>query len=187
MEETVRNYWDTLPSTVKEHLGKNTLLFEELTQGSDRAVAILGGAYVDEALVEAIRLRMKKCEETDWLVGMNGPLGTFKSRICLSYSLGIIGENTFKDMEIIRDIRNDFAHKTIIENSKHLHDNLTFSSQRISSLCFNLSSPQSVLRHKPREEPKLRYVLTVMHLSFLLWNEGDEHKKFFGNHCGLLE
>lgn len=40
----------------------------------------------------------------------NGPLSTFSARLDMAFALYLIGEKTRHDLDIIRDIRNDFAH-----------------------------------------------------------------------------
>jgi hypothetical protein len=42
--------------------------------------------------------------------GFNAPLGTFSSRIKAAYSLGLIENEQFEDLEHLRKIRNEFAH-----------------------------------------------------------------------------
>lgn len=44
------------------------------------------------------------------LEGFNSPLGTFSSRIKACYSLGLITEKQYSDLEILRKIRNKFSH-----------------------------------------------------------------------------
>jgi DNA-binding MltR family transcriptional regulator len=38
-------------------------------------------------------------------------LGTFAARIAAAYSMGLISDLEYKDCELIRKIRNEFAHK----------------------------------------------------------------------------
>ncbi len=60
--------------------------------------------------------------------GFNAPLGTFSTRNTAAFSLGLISEREFKEIEILRRIRNRFAH--------HVH--ASFETQETHDLCFNL-------------------------------------------------
>ena len=44
------------------------------------------------------------------LLAWTGPLGTFSSRISMAYLLGHIPPWMYRDLELIRGIRNKFAH-----------------------------------------------------------------------------
>jgi hypothetical protein len=45
------------------------------------------------------------------LFQFNGPLGTFSSKIKISYSLGFISKSIMNDLDLIRKIRNEFGHE----------------------------------------------------------------------------
>jgi DNA-binding MltR family transcriptional regulator len=44
------------------------------------------------------------------LFNYSGPLGTFSSRIKIGYAFGLYAEHVYDGMNIVRDIRNTFAH-----------------------------------------------------------------------------
>jgi hypothetical protein len=46
----------------------------------------------------------------DLFDGANAPLGTFSSRIEMSYRIGLISVKFTRDLHLVRKIRNDFAH-----------------------------------------------------------------------------
>jgi DNA-binding MltR family transcriptional regulator len=87
---------------------------EELHKESDRAAIVLGAAWLDEGLAALLRAvllpAMEKKEESDELLGLNGPLGDFASRIKLCHRLGLINDDFRKAIDIIRKMRNKFAH-----------------------------------------------------------------------------
>ena len=60
----------------------------------------------------------------------SGPLGSFSTKISLAYLMGLISEEFFKGLEIMRHIRNRFAHRTEIRSFDH---------QEISDRCFNFT------------------------------------------------
>jgi hypothetical protein len=43
--------------------------------------------------------------------GFNAPLGTLSSRIAACHAMGLISDEEYRECELIRKIRNEFAHK----------------------------------------------------------------------------
>ena len=76
------------------------------------ATAVWGAAMVEHELDDLIRNRMKIRDESTWseLVESGGPLSSFSSKILIGYSLGIYGADIRHNLDIIRNIRNIFAH-----------------------------------------------------------------------------
>lgn len=84
----------------------------EFRKESDRASVILAGAMIEKSLEMMIRAKLipsisKKDELFDTPYA---PLHNFKAKIELAYRVGLISSNLHRDLNIIRDIRNDFAH-----------------------------------------------------------------------------
>lgn len=101
---------------------------EALAKESNRGAALIGAAYLDDILEALLRcVFVDQC--ADELLGINQPLGTFHARICLAYSVGLLSKHEYQDLEIVRGIRNDFA---------HLHDDLTFDNESVKARCENL-------------------------------------------------
>jgi DNA-binding MltR family transcriptional regulator len=70
---------------------------------------------LDEHLLECIEARLVKHPSVAKLTtGFNAPFGTFSSRIVGALALGLISADEYHDLEIIRGIRNDFAHKIVV-------------------------------------------------------------------------
>lgn len=84
---------------------------EELVHSdSQRIVAVVGGALLDNNLRAAIESRMRPDKDRRRrLFGPNGPMGT-QNKATLAYLLGMYDENCLKAIEAIYDIRNLFAH-----------------------------------------------------------------------------
>jgi hypothetical protein len=95
---------------------------------SDRACAILGAALLDARLESLYLSRLK--HGADELLSNNGPLGTFSARTQVAFALEWIDLDVYHDLNIIRKIRNDFAHSFDHE--------LSFSDQSIEARCKNL-------------------------------------------------
>lgn len=89
------------------------------TQTNDRALALVGGGFVDDCLgimlgmkLEVATKRALSDEETIELFENFGPLYTFDLRIKMAAVLGIIDADLRKNIEGIKTIRNYFAHET---------------------------------------------------------------------------
>ena len=68
-------------------------------------------AFLEETLGRLLLAYFRNCKATrDLVEGFNGPLGTLSSRIKAVYSFGLATEGQYKEMEILRRIRNLFAH-----------------------------------------------------------------------------
>jgi DNA-binding MltR family transcriptional regulator len=89
-------------------------LTNEFQDESDRAAAVLAAAYLDHLLGELIAATMTaEPEEVEELLFQkgNGPLGTFSACINTAYCLGLLSGDEWRDLHLIRKIRNDFAHE----------------------------------------------------------------------------
>ncbi len=131
---------------------------EEFQQETDRAAAVLAGAYLDsrlEALLRAKFVAVPKFVE-ELLTGQGG-LSSFSARISVAYAVGLISLRAADDLHSVRRIRNDFAHQ--------LHG-LSFKTQRISSRVAKFNVLQA-LRDKRGEaiplptDPRKRFNLAV--------------------------
>jgi hypothetical protein len=100
---------------------------KEFDNASDRAVAILGAAYVEEALLDAllVRLGIDTLSTVEELIGNGAPLGTFSNKIIIAESVRLIGPRTRGDLDRIRKIRNECAHAV---------NPVAFSDQRLKDL-----------------------------------------------------
>lgn len=128
--------------------------YEEFQNESDRACALLGAAFLDEqlrAILEAFcvddRRAMIKLFE-----GGTAPLGTFSSRISAAYALGFLARTERRDLDLVRGIRNKFAHQ--------LHG-LTFESEEIKSQCMKMRYDDFLLKQVGPVGPRTRYVWCV--------------------------
>ena len=86
----------------------------ELYGENDRATAVLFGSLMERSLEELLRTTMRT-EGSAAIFGSDGILGSFSSKIAMAYSLKQIGPVCRHDLNIIRQLRNEFAH-----SKKHL-------------------------------------------------------------------
>ena len=107
--------------------------FRELQQETDRGLPLVAAALIDEKLLETLQSFLCPGKSADrLLIDPNAPLGTFSARINACASLGLIDEFEYREITLIRRIRNLFAH------SRH---GLTFSDEKVVGLCSSLESP----------------------------------------------
>lgn len=124
------------PDLQKEGQKRFITLVEEMNGESDRAVAIVGAAWVEEALSGAVTSFLHthgKSQER--LFSGNAPLSTFSAKIDLARLLGIITDSIWSDLHSIRDIRNIFAHHIAHKTD---HTKLTFGTDSIKDKCLSL-------------------------------------------------
>jgi mannitol operon repressor len=87
--------------------------FKELDGESDRACALLAGAAIAEGLGDLLKRYFVKLEETDinrLFNDQRASLGDFASRTDVSFALGLINPRERLAADVIRKIRNVFAH-----------------------------------------------------------------------------
>ncbi|WP_269686284.1 MltR family transcriptional regulator [Flavobacterium lacustre] len=83
----------------------------ELQKESDRGCCLIASSLLDNELEQLLKCKLIGSKKhKDELFNFNGSIGTFSSKIKLSYSLGLICKEAFRDLEIIRKIRNEFGH-----------------------------------------------------------------------------
>ena len=85
----------------------------ELLEGSDRASAIIGAAIAEDALVDALVSRFQKMATDDidkLFYAETAPLQTFSAKIRIGHAMGIYGLKLRAQLDIIRTVRNAFAH-----------------------------------------------------------------------------
>ena len=110
---------------------------EEINVKSDRALVITIGSILDTQLESLLkRFLIKDNKRDEKLFNNNSPLSNFSSKISMCYYLGIISKYEYEALEIIRKIRNIFAHEIEI---KKLED-----SQSIRDLCKTLNIPEDI-------------------------------------------
>ena len=106
---------------------------EELQGISERASAIVSGAMLEDILGHLLLNRLVDDEGVaqDLLFNAYGPLGTFSARINMAYMLGLIGKQEQRELNLVKRIRNEFAHET----------DASFNDEAITNRCRELKLP----------------------------------------------
>jgi hypothetical protein len=117
----------------------------------DRSAALSAAALADTGLMVGIAALMRpKAEEMDGLFwDSNAKWGTFYKRIQRASALGLIGPITKSNLDLIREVRNAFAHAMI---------EVAFTTPEISAACDEIVLPENAQFFVDREsERRSRY------------------------------
>jgi|ERR1035438_1048847 hypothetical protein len=88
-------------------------IFSAIEKESERGRLLLLSAHIDEVLCKILKTFLKPPRKArdDKLFNVMGPLSTFASRIEMAYRLGLISRDAADCYDILRNIRNECAHK----------------------------------------------------------------------------
>jgi mannitol operon repressor len=102
-----KNPFKEAPEEIKRIASFLNIFYKE----TDRGAALMAGSVIDEILKEIILKFLIDIKESGQLMnGFNAPIGTFSSRILMAYTLGLIEDTEYFEIETIRKIRNLFGH-----------------------------------------------------------------------------
>jgi hypothetical protein len=111
---------------------------ETNAERNHRGAAILLATNVENAL-QSVIIRVIEIKEgqRQKLFGPNAPLGSFSNKITLAYAMDLFGNETKTNLDIIRSIRNAFAHAKLP---------ITFETGQVQRACEFLTIPTVLLR-----------------------------------------
>src|ERR1700737_4575926 len=81
----------------------------DILKAHDRAAAIIMAAQVEMTLQQLL-LACLPNGTVEIFLPPSGPLSGFYAKNCMAFAMGIISKTVLQDLEIIRRIRNAFAH-----------------------------------------------------------------------------
>ena len=102
--------------------------FESLNKETDRGAALVAASLLDSQLKEILTAFLIDSKATRDLLNeksLGAPLGTFSARAAAALALGLIQENEFDEITIMRKIRNELG---------HTWQSLSFESTEIAEL-----------------------------------------------------
>jgi mannitol operon repressor len=145
---------------------------KEFQDETDRGASLVGAALLDKQLLDLLHSHfLDKKESKELLEGGSAPLGTFSGRIKASYCLGLITDLEHSELQLIRKIRNEFAHQT---------HGLAFQNEKIASLCSHLRDRMPDAGEKGIERTiRAKFIDAVLFTSLALWyrpQHADEFK-----------
>ena len=87
-----------------------------LKHESDRGCVIFGAALVDESLEDLLRAHFRQAPDDAKLINSlfqrYAPLATFSGKLQIAYAFGIVPRRLRDMIELVRRLRNDFAHES---------------------------------------------------------------------------
>ena len=138
-----------------------SIFLTELNRESDRGLALVGAVLIDEKLAETLKAFFRDGAPSKRLVDEpNSPLGTFSARTDACHALGLIDDFEFAEINLVRKIRNKFAH------ARH---GLSFKDPVIRGLCSSLRSELPDDDQYPHTDPRFRFKNAVVILALRLY------------------
>jgi len=131
---------------------------DEFQTESDRSCAVLGAAFLDEqlrSLLEAFIVDDPK-RIAELFDGVGAPLSSFSAKIQMAYALGFVSPSELRDLELIRKVRNEFAHD--------LHG-VIFATPSVASRCAELTGCNVVAGSIGGLGPRSRFTVSVAMLA----------------------
>jgi hypothetical protein len=110
-------------------------LEKEVYGGNDRARAVMLSAILEAALEIFIRNKTRptlNSDDTSRLFDYSGLLGDFGGKILAGYAFNFYGPQTRHDLDLIRILRNEFAHSRV---------SFDFTTAEVAAVCAQLKAP----------------------------------------------
>lgn len=122
------------------------LTTQMLRRESDRGCVLVGAAILEEALDGLVRSGFVGDEGVEKhsispLLAASGPLGSLWAKTQLTNAMGLLSADTYHDLEIIRKLRNRFAHQ---------RESATFSDADVVTAVDRLATMATVWKQVPR-------------------------------------
>jgi hypothetical protein len=132
---------------------------------SDRSAAILIFALIEDLMIDFMQLHLNKNITGGWndVIGGNGLLASANDRMTFLYLLYWISPQTYKNLKLLKSIRNRFAHRSDVKS---------FGEQKIASWITELEDVES----------KMRAVIEVQGY----WRELDYRERYLARSAHVL-
>ncbi|MCC5989353.1 MAG: hypothetical protein JJT95_16895 [Pararhodobacter sp.] len=138
---------------------------KELQKETDRGLPLVAAALIDELLSDTLRsFFIENSTHEKLLNGATAPIGTMSARVNLCHALGLIDDYEKSEAELIRKVRNRFAH------ARH---GLSFGDDAIKGLCSSFSSPLPEGDAYPAHTPRFRLINATICIVLRLYHRAD--------------
>jgi DNA-binding MltR family transcriptional regulator len=148
------------------------LFRQALNEETDRGCALMSAAFMEDRLGELIAaLLVDDSKPVKEMLSFSGALGTFSSRINMSYLLRLIPKNVYRELHLLRKIRNSFAHTA---------SSLKFETEEVKVRCNELVLHGRAEGARPRAKftRSMMCILSVITVELLR----AEHRSFKADH-----
>jgi len=146
-------------SKMKAFADEANVFSKQLMGESDRGAALVGAAYLDELLARLFKAKLFDQKISEELLSGYGPLSSFSARINMAYCLGWIGPETYRDLNLLRKIRNEFA---------HAHAPVTFAHPGVLSRCDELELPKRAIHPGRLAKTRDKFLFAALMLALRL-------------------
>ena len=133
----------------------------EMDNSNDRTAAIVAAGFVEHNLAVAILTRLRELtpdQQKTIFEGQYAVLNAFSAKIQIGFALGLLNVDVKKDLDALRRVRNEFAHRLDVRSFDH---------DDVKDECDSLIGPKYLAwaAHKPIV-PKRRdkFLNTAAHL-----------------------
>lgn len=138
---------------------------QELQKETDRGLPLVAAALIDELLSDTLRCFFIENGSSDKLLkGASAPISTMSARLNLCHALGLIDDYEKSETELIRKVRNRFAH------ARH---GLSFNDATIAGICSSFSSPIPDGDAYPVRTPRFRLTNATICVVLRLYHRAD--------------
>lgn len=136
-------------------LWDQTITDLDVANASDRATALVLATRLEHEIERSIETHFVELDDNQRasIFEGDGPLSTLSAKVRLAYALGIFGARTKHDLDIIRSVRNVFA---------HTWQHVGFGSDAITTACAGLSMKGITNGLVEQPNPKQRYLDTIL-------------------------
>lgn len=142
--------------TVDVDLLKYQQMVKDYHAESDRAAAVLAGSFMEAFTQKFLRSTMVADPKVEEMFHAYGPLSTFSACIDCLYAFGLIDAGIRDDMDMIRKIRNHFAHHP---------EQTSFNDSPARDYCSRLSTAKPMKREDGSDhaitDRRFQYLLII--------------------------
>ena len=120
------------------HLKEFGEFLDDFNKETERGAALAAAAFIDDLLQRILMaFLVNKSSAEKLLSGFNAPLSSFSARIAAVRALGLLSEVECQECDLVRKVRNEFAHQV----------KMSFDDKKIEGLCSSMT-----YRAKPYED-----------------------------------
>ncbi|MBZ9790494.1 hypothetical protein K9B32_10215 [Rhizobium sp. 3T7] len=126
---------------------------------------LVATALIDELLRETLQAFLCECSSSAKLIANgNAALATFSSRAEACRALALIDDFEYSEINLLRKIRNEFAH------ARH---GISFTQSKVRGLCSSLESPIPDEPGWPVNDARFRFTNASLHIVLRLYPRKD--------------
>lgn len=142
----------------------------------DRGLILSLAAFSEDSLGNLLLAFMLDNKASKQLIeGFNAPLGTFSSRIKACFSLGLITEMQYNDLELLRKIRNKFSHSW---------ENISINDKDITQQILNLNYSRIDFNYPKNNYERLKKSISCLLIEIKITTSHIKKKNLAANLIG---